>query len=228
MTRKPFVLGIGACVSMALVTACTSSVGSAPAQLTTTPPPCTRTPAFIHVKNLGTALYVTAVESRLNNDTAEAQPLTLTNSRSETVTIGVTTKRVSSVTASASVTARFSLPIKWLPSVSVEAQAIYSTVHETDWSAQQQVSTSSSSSQTITVPACATGYVIFGVDMRVVSGVLQTSGCSLPVQDIAQTVLVPEADNYCAFTRGPDMFVDGGYGTLRSGDCEVLSSDVGP
>jgi hypothetical protein len=127
---------------------------------------------------------------------------------------------------------RFSLPIKWLPSVSVKAQAIYSTVHETDWSAQQAVSTSSSSSssssQTITVPAGATGYVIFGVDMRVVRGVLQTSGCSLPVQDTAQTVFVPEAGTYCAFIRCPDVFVDGGSGTLRSGDCQVLNSDLGP
>jgi len=62
----------------------------------------------------------------------------------------------------------------------------------------------------------------------VVRGVLQTSGCSLPVQDTAQTVLVPEANNYCAFTRGPDVFVDGGYGTLRSGDCQVLNSDLRP
>lgn len=228
MIRKPFLLGISACVSMVLITACTSSDGSAPVQPTTTPPPCTRTPVFIHAKNKGTVLYVTDVESKLNNDTARAVPLTLTNSQSQAVTIGETTKQVSGVTASADVKAGFSLPIKWLPSVSAEAKAIYSTVHESDWSARQTVSTSSSSSQTILVPAGATGYVFFGVEMRMVRGVLQTSGCSMPVQDTAQTVFVPEAGSYCAFTRGPDVFVDGGYGTLRSGDCQVLKSDLGP
>jgi len=236
MTRKPFVLGIAACASLiAVLTGCTSvlapdvvsipgaAVGSGNGAVTT--PSCTRTVVFGHVTDIGTALDVTEVKTAIN-DTDSAATFTLTNQHSTAVSIEETTKRVSSFTASVSAEVGFSLPVKWLPSASIQAQAIYTTVHETDSTVQQAVTVSAGSQLQIKIPAGATGYVLYGVDVQVVRGVLRSSGCSSPAQKISQTVFIPMHDGYCAFVRGPDQFTDGGYGTDLAGNCQIIDYDL--
>jgi len=238
MTRKPFILGIAACVSLICVlTGCVSGP-AAPSDAViagaaagggngaATPPPCTRTVAFGHVSDSGTALDVTDVETAIN-DTDNPATDTLTNQHSRTVSIEQTNKSVSSFTASVSVRAGFSLPVKWLPSASIQAQAIYTTMHETDSAVQQTVSATAGSQLQITIPVGATGYVLYGVDVQVVRGVLQSSGCSSPAQKTPLTIFIPLHDGYCTFVRGPDQFTDGGYGTDLAGNCQIINYEQG-
>jgi hypothetical protein len=236
MTRKPFGLGIAICASLiAVLTGC----GSGPAVPSdavpagaaaggngaATAPSCTPTVVFGHVTDVGTALDVTDIETAIN-DTDNTATFTLTNQHSKTVSIEETTKRVSSFTASVSATVGFSLPIKWLPSASITAAAAYTTIHETDSTVQQAVGVTAGSQLQITIPADATGYVLYGVDVQVVHGVLQSSGCSSFPQQTSEAAFIPMHFGYCAFVRGPDQFTNGGYGTDLAGNCQIINYDL--
>jgi len=239
MIRKHLVLGIVACASFtALLAGCDfgapvpSDVASAGAagggNGATTTPTCERTYVFHRVTDVGTALDVTDVQTTAQNYTGAAETLEVRDSHTTMVSIEQTTKSVSSFTASLSEQAGFSSPTKWRVSASVQAEQILKVVYETDSIVQQAVTVSEGSNVWITVPAGATGYVLYGVEVLVVRGVMRSSGCSLPAQRTLETVFVPMSYSYCSFVRGPDEFTDGGYGTAgSSSNCQVINYEPG-
>jgi hypothetical protein len=100
-------------------------------------------------------------------------------------------------------------------------------VRETDSTVQQAVGVSAGTKLEITIPAHATGYVLDGVDVQEVHGVVRSSGCSSPAQETSETVFIPVHSGYCAFVRGPDQFTTGGYGTDLAGNCQIINYDQG-
>jgi hypothetical protein len=186
-------------------------------------PSCTPTVVYNHIKDEGSALDVVDIQTAYNG-TDSPEPFTLTSENSHTVSIQETTANTTGFTAEVGGSAGFTTPVKWLPSASVQAQAIYRTVHQTDSTVQQDATVSAGSAIQMSIPAGATGYGLLGVVMKITRGDLHSAGCAEVASTRLETVIIPTEYEWCTFVRGPDEFTAGGSG---SSQCRVVAYDLG-
>jgi hypothetical protein len=105
--------------------------------------------------------------------------------------------------------------------VRVQAEAVYDRVHEIDESVSKSVTTANGSTVKMTLPPMTRGYGLYGVAVRITSGHLYSANCAEKDDQGIVSTAVPSHYDWCTWTRGPNVFADGGQGP-----CLVVGYDL--
>ncbi|GCE09538.1 hypothetical protein [Dictyobacter aurantiacus] len=229
MTRIPRIVRFGILFLLVLISlaSCGGNDTEGNARATATPT-CQPTYVYDQVQNQGEALDVVDFESAYNG-TANKEIFTLSASHSASVSISTSDTKIEKFRAEvqAGIEASADAPLfngaaNLEVTAEAQADAIYESVHRVSNTVSKiQTSTTGSLIQ-LTIPPMSRGYGLYGAMVKITSGHLYSNNCGTPDDQGTISAIIPERFEWCTWTRGPNLFSDGGQGP-----CDVVAYNLG-